>query len=75
MGPAVADGATVAMFQNGLGVERQVRDAVPHAGAVLGARCFVCCRRVRPGVADHVDYGAVTVGTFEDGAPPVVSVW
>lgn len=66
VGPAVADGATVAMFQNGLDVEQQLRDQVPHAGPVLGAMCFVCCTRRQPGVADHVDYGAVTVGSLDD---------
>lgn len=60
--PAVAEGATVAVFQNGLGVEARVREAVPHARAVLGALCFVCAQRREPGRADHIDYGAVTVG-------------
>lgn len=60
--PAVASGATVAMFQNGLGVEEAARSAVPHAGSVLGAMCFVCAHRTAPGEADHLDYGAVTVG-------------
>jgi 2-dehydropantoate 2-reductase len=67
VGPAVAEGATVAMFQNGLGVEEALRVAVPHAGEVLGAMCFVCAHRVTPGVVDHTDYGAVTVGTSGAG--------
>ena len=67
--PAVAAGATVAMFQNGLGAEDQVGVAVPHAGAVLGALCFVCAQRTAPGMAEHLDYGAVTVGPAgPDGA-------
>lgn len=73
VGPAVDEGATVALFQNGLGVEARLRAQVPHAGAVLGAMCFVCCRRIRPGVADHVDYGAVTVGSLDDEAPGAAS--
>lgn len=68
--PAVADGATVAVFQNGLGVEEAVRDAVPAAGTVLGALCFVCAHRVAPGVADHLDYGAVTVGRLGGAGGP-----
>lgn len=62
--PAVADGATIAMFQNGLGVEDRVHRAVPRAGDVVGAMCFVCARRTGPGAVDHIDYGAVTVGSF-----------
>lgn len=60
--PAVEAGSTVAVFQNGLGVEQQAWAAVPQAGAVLGALCFVCVHRLGPGRADHLDYGAVTVG-------------
>lgn len=67
--PAVATGATVAMFQNGLGVEEQMRRAAPHAGTVVGAMCFVCAHRRRPGVVDHLDYGAVTVGALGDDTP------
>lgn len=69
VGPAVADGTTIAMFQNGLGVEDRVRRAVPHAGAVVGAMCFVCAHRASVGVADHVDYGAVTVGAHGRSDP------
>ena len=69
VGPAVGDGATVAVFQNGLGVEEQVRAAIPHAGAVLGALCFVCAHRIGPGRADHLDYGAVTVGELGTTSP------
>ncbi|WP_436796113.1 2-dehydropantoate 2-reductase [Actinospongicola halichondriae] len=60
--PAVADGATIAMFQNGLGVEERMQRAAPNAGSIIGAMCFVCAHRRRPGVVDHLDYGAVTVG-------------
>lgn len=68
VGPAVHDGAAVAVFQNGLGVEDRARAAVPHAGPVLGAMCFVCAHRHDPGVCDHLDYGAVTVGHLDDHA-------
>lgn len=68
LGPACAPGATVVVFQNGLGAEEQVRAEVPHAGAVLGGLCFVCVHRTAPGRADHLDYGAVTLAPLE-GAP------
>lgn len=62
IGPAVAPGATVAVFQNGLGVEAAARAAAPQAGSIVGAMCFVCAHRLSPGSVDHLDYGAVTVG-------------
>lgn len=65
VGGVCAPGATVAVFQNGLGVEEQVRAAVPRAGAVIGGLCFVCVHRIAPGRADHLDYGAVTLAPLE----------
>ncbi len=61
------DGATVAVFQNGLGAEELVRAGVPAAGSVVGGLCFVCCHRTAPGVADHLDYGAVTLADLDGG--------
>jgi 2-dehydropantoate 2-reductase len=58
-------GATIAMFQNGLGAEEVVRDRIPEAGAVLGGLCFVCTHRQGPGRAEHLDYGAVTLAPLE----------
>ncbi len=74
VGPAVAPGATVAMFQNGLGIEEQARSAIPQASAVLGVMCFVCAHRVGPGRVDHLDYGAVTIGELGGTMPSHSSV-
>lgn len=62
---AGAAGATIAVFQNGLGAEEVVRDQVPGAGAVLGGLCFVCAHRRGPGRAEHLDYGAITLAPLE----------
>ena len=66
VGSVAAPGATVAVFQNGLGAEERIREQVPGVGAVLGGLCFVCARRRRPGRAEHLDYGAVTLAPLED---------
>ncbi|MCO8128237.1 2-dehydropantoate 2-reductase [Acidimicrobiia bacterium EGI L10123] len=58
-------GATIAVFQNGLGAEEVVRAQVPGVGAVLGGLCFVCAHRHGPGRAEHLDYGAVTLAPLE----------
>jgi len=65
-----ADGATVAVFQNGLGAEELVRRDVPAAGAVLGGLCFVCAHRHAPGRAEHLDHGAVTLAPLEAAHRP-----
>jgi len=62
---ACAEGATVAVFQNGLGAEELVRREVPAAGAVVGGLCFVCAHRTGPGRAEHLDHGAVTLAPLE----------
>lgn len=70
--PAVAEGATVALFQNGLGGEDVVRAAVPQAGAIVGGLCFVCAERVAHGHVVHHDYGPVELG--EHGASEVTPI-
>jgi 2-dehydropantoate 2-reductase len=67
--PLVGPSTTVVMLQNGLGVEAAAAACVPHA-TVLGGLCFVCSVLESPGVIDHVDYGAVTLGEHRsDGTP------
>ena len=65
VGPAVTQGTTVALFQNGLGAEDQLRRAVPNCGAIVGALCFVCAHRRAPGHVAHLDYGPVDVAEHE----------
>lgn len=63
----VADGSTILVMQNGLGVEAPFHRAVPGA-TVLGAMCFMCSNKVGPGHIVHLDYGAVSLGEYrEDG--------
>lgn len=59
--PLVGPGTTVAVFQNGLGVEATAAAAAPGAGGVIGGMCFVCSAKVGPGHIRHADYGAVTL--------------
>ena len=71
VGPAVTEGATVALFQNGLGAEDRLLRAVPDCGAIVGALCFVCAHRRAPGHVEHLDYGSVDVA--EHGAHVVTA--
>jgi 2-dehydropantoate 2-reductase len=68
LGPLVGPGTTVAVLQNGLGVEAVADEAAPGAATVLGGLCFVCAARVGPGHVRHDDYGAVTVGLHRGDA-------
>ena len=57
LGPAT----TLAVFQNGLGVEAAADERSPGAGAVVGALCFVCAAKEGPTHIRHDDYGRVTL--------------
>jgi 2-dehydropantoate 2-reductase len=65
--PLVGDGTTIAVLQNGLGVEGVADGAAPGAAAVLGGMCFVCSTKAGPGHVVHTDYGAVTVAPHRGG--------
>lgn len=57
LGPAT----TLAVFQNGLGVEAAADERSPGAGAVVGALCFACAAKVGPTHVRHDDFGKVTL--------------
>jgi 2-dehydropantoate 2-reductase len=58
---------TLAVFQNGLGVEQAADERSPGAGAVIGGMCFVCSRKVDHTHIRHEDYGLVTLAPFRGG--------
>jgi 2-dehydropantoate 2-reductase len=59
--PLLGPDTTLAVFQNGLGVEAAADARSPGAAAVVGALCFVCASKVGPTHVRHDDYGGVTL--------------
>ncbi|RAS34202.1 MULTISPECIES: putative 2-dehydropantoate 2-reductase [unclassified Pseudomonas] len=59
---AAAADAKVVLLQNGLGVEEQLRAALPANLHLLGGLCFICVNRQAPGVIRHQALGAVNLG-------------
>ncbi len=61
--PLLHDRTMLLTLQNGLGNEEFLAQ---HFGAhrVLGGLCFVCLKRVAPGVVEHYDHGRVVLGEF-----------
>ncbi|MFK0312488.1 putative 2-dehydropantoate 2-reductase [Pseudomonas sp. NPDC090233] len=59
---AAAPDAKVVLLQNGLGVEDQLRPALPGSLHLLGGLCFICVNRLSPGVIRHQALGAVNLG-------------
>ena len=64
VGALLTSGTTLAVFQNGLGVEDAADRRSPGAGAVVGGMCFVCSNVIGPGHINHEDYGLVTLAPF-----------
>jgi len=73
---AAAADAKVVLLQNGLGVEEQLRPALPGSLHLLGGLCFICVNRLSPGVIRHQALGGVNLGYHsgpaEDGGAAIV---
>jgi 2-dehydropantoate 2-reductase len=73
---AAASDAKVVVLQNGLGVEEQLRAALPGNLHLLGGLCFICVNRQAPGMIRHQALGAVNLGYHsgpaEDGGAAIV---
>lgn len=59
---AAAQGAKVMLFQNGLGVEEEMRSLLPDHLHLLGGICIVSVHREGPGVIGHFGLGSVNIG-------------
>lgn len=63
--PCVVEGTRILLLMNGLGIEETVAGWFPEA-EVFGGMAFTCINRGEPGVVNHIDYGAVTLGHLGD---------
>ena len=59
---AAAEGAKVVVLQNGLGVEDDLREALPEHIHLLGGLCFICVHRLALGVIEHQALGGINLG-------------
>jgi 2-dehydropantoate 2-reductase len=63
--PLARTGTDILLIQNGLGAEAMVQAAFPDSH-VFGGLAFLCARKsdTRPGVIEHLDYGALKIGAW-----------
>jgi 2-dehydropantoate 2-reductase len=61
--PLIWSGTTLLTLQNGLGNEEYLAQRWG-AGRVMGGLCFVCLNRMEPGVIEHFDHGALSIGEY-----------
>jgi 2-dehydropantoate 2-reductase len=67
--PLIGPQTAVVTLQNGLGNEAQLA-ALLGPEPVLGALCFVCLNRVKPGEIRHLAYGQIVLGEYQRPAGP-----
>jgi len=63
--PCLGPDTRILLLMNGLGLEEVVGGWFG-AERVFGGLAFTCINRGEPGVVNHIDYGAVTIGHHED---------
>ncbi len=72
LAPLVGDGTRVLLLMNGLGLEERVGGWFG-ADRVFGGLAFTCINRSAPGVIEHIDYGAVTLGHQQDAPDEIAT--
>ena len=69
--PILGPESVVVLIQNGLGMERDLSEAMPEA-RIIGATAFICSSKVAPGHIEHTGYGELTLAPFSDGLSPAL---
>jgi len=65
LAPCVGPQTRILLLMNGLGLEERFADWFG-AARVFGGLAFTCINRETPGLVHHIDYGAVTIGHYQD---------
>ena len=64
--PAVKNGTTIMLLQNGVDIEKPVANAFPDNQLISGL-AFICVNRVASGEVRHLDYGRLVIGVYPRG--------
>ena len=70
--PLLKSNTLVVLIQNGLGLEGQLAEALPHQ-PIAGAAAFICSSRVGKGHICHADYGAITIGMHQGDCQDIIA--
>ncbi len=57
--------STVVLIQNGLNLEQELSKSFPTIG-IIGGMAFICSNKVGKGAINHLDYGKLTLGVFQN---------
>ncbi len=64
--PLIKKDTVLLILQNGMGMEEEMQNWFPQ-NPILGGMCFICSRKKAPGIIEHQDKGAITLGCLEKG--------
>jgi len=62
--PLLHANTCVIMVQNGLNMEADLAASFPHL-SIAGAMAFICSNKIGEGHIAHLDYGKITIGSFQ----------
>lgn len=71
--PLVRKDTIILILQNGLTMEDEVAQAFPDA-VVIGGMCFICSQKSGPGRIDHMDFGSITMASFDNRGSDRLSI-
>ncbi|EXJ91212.1 2-dehydropantoate 2-reductase [Capronia coronata CBS 617.96] len=66
--PAVSESTTIALIQNGIGIEDIYRSAFP-SNPILSCVVYLPATQVRPGTVEHREVELLHIGTYPSTAP------
>lgn len=69
--PLIKPDTLVILIQNGLGVEEDLAKDFPNLN-IAGGLGFICSNKIGPGHVAHLDFGKLTIGTFQNNNPAVL---
>jgi len=62
--PLLHEKTMVVLIQNGLGIEAELADHFPNL-SIAGGLGFICSNKMGPGHIAHLDFGQITIGSFQ----------
>lgn len=62
--PLLHKNTCVILIQNGLGIEKDLSVDFPEL-SIAGGLAFICSSKTGPGYIQHMDYGKLTIGSFQ----------
>ena len=62
--PLLHSNTCVIMVQNGLNIEADLAKSFPNL-SIAGAMAFICSNKIGEGHIAHLDYGKITIGSFQ----------